>query len=213
MSGMRFTPKGYGGHRRNPDEVKRDGWKEQGVLAVAVDDAPPLPPPPPPPADGCAAVDSYDQPGVLGNQTRATATDINFNQTITAALCYDGDKDAYAFNGVAGQNVTVDLPMRPADYLVSIYNPDGQYVTGIYPGSFLQYGGSFTLNSAGRWTLIVWDQNLVPTTSQYELLLSVNTACSGLDPYEPNNDQALAERYKVLGLKPAVEGRVGEVCG
>lgn len=38
MSGMRFTPKGYGGHRRNADEVKRDGWKEQGLLAVAVDD-------------------------------------------------------------------------------------------------------------------------------------------------------------------------------
>ena len=38
MSGMRFTPKGYGGHRRNPDEVKRDGWREQGVLAVSVDD-------------------------------------------------------------------------------------------------------------------------------------------------------------------------------
>jgi hypothetical protein len=38
MNGMRFTPKGYGGHRRNSDEVKREGWKEQGVLAVAVDD-------------------------------------------------------------------------------------------------------------------------------------------------------------------------------
>ena len=38
MSGMRFTPKGYGGHRRNPDEVKRDGWKQQGLLAVAIDD-------------------------------------------------------------------------------------------------------------------------------------------------------------------------------
>ena len=37
MKGMRFTPKGYGGERR-PDQVKRDGWKEQGVLAVAVDD-------------------------------------------------------------------------------------------------------------------------------------------------------------------------------
>jgi hypothetical protein len=37
MSGMRFTPEGYGGSRRNPDEVKRDG-KEQGLLAVAVDD-------------------------------------------------------------------------------------------------------------------------------------------------------------------------------
>ena len=38
MTGMRFTPKGYGGRRRNPDEVKRDGWHEQRVLAVALDD-------------------------------------------------------------------------------------------------------------------------------------------------------------------------------
>lgn len=38
MSGMRFTPRGYGGHRRDPDRVKRDGWYEQGVLAVSVDD-------------------------------------------------------------------------------------------------------------------------------------------------------------------------------
>ena len=35
---MRFHPKGYGGQRRSPDEVKRDGWREQGVLAVSVDD-------------------------------------------------------------------------------------------------------------------------------------------------------------------------------
>ena len=32
MRTMRFTPKGA------PDQVKRDGWKEQGLLAVAVDD-------------------------------------------------------------------------------------------------------------------------------------------------------------------------------
>lgn len=38
MKTMRFTPRGYGGQRRNPDEVKRDGWQEQGVLAVAIDD-------------------------------------------------------------------------------------------------------------------------------------------------------------------------------
>ena len=38
MSGMRFAPTGYGGRRRNPDEVKRDGWKEQGLLAVSLDD-------------------------------------------------------------------------------------------------------------------------------------------------------------------------------
>ena len=38
MNAMRFHPRGYGGERRSPDEVKRDGWREQGVLAVAVDD-------------------------------------------------------------------------------------------------------------------------------------------------------------------------------
>jgi hypothetical protein len=38
VTSMRFTPKGYGGRRRSPDEVKREGWKEQGLLAVAVDD-------------------------------------------------------------------------------------------------------------------------------------------------------------------------------
>ena len=38
MKRMRFTPPGYGGHRRSPDQVKQDGWREQGVLAVAVDD-------------------------------------------------------------------------------------------------------------------------------------------------------------------------------
>jgi hypothetical protein len=38
MNGMRFTPRGYGGQRRSPERVKQDGWQEQGVLAVAVDD-------------------------------------------------------------------------------------------------------------------------------------------------------------------------------
>jgi len=36
--GMRFTPKGYGGNRRDPEEVKRDGWHEQHMLAVSLDD-------------------------------------------------------------------------------------------------------------------------------------------------------------------------------
>jgi hypothetical protein len=35
---MRFHPRGFGGRRRCPDEVKRDGWHEHGVLAVAIDD-------------------------------------------------------------------------------------------------------------------------------------------------------------------------------
>jgi len=38
MKAMRFTPPGYGGRRRDPDEVKRNGWNEQGLLAVSVDD-------------------------------------------------------------------------------------------------------------------------------------------------------------------------------
>tara|TARA_R110002124_G_scaffold76753_2_gene205581 strand:- start:31477 stop:31686 length:210 start_codon:yes stop_codon:yes gene_type:complete len=36
--GMRFTPKGYGGNRRDLEQVKREGWQEQGLLAVAIDD-------------------------------------------------------------------------------------------------------------------------------------------------------------------------------
>ena len=38
MKAMRLHPKGYGGRRRDPQQVKRDGWREQGVLAVSVDD-------------------------------------------------------------------------------------------------------------------------------------------------------------------------------
>ena len=35
---MRLYPKGYGGQRRDPDQVKRDGWREQRMLAVSLDD-------------------------------------------------------------------------------------------------------------------------------------------------------------------------------
>jgi hypothetical protein len=38
MKAMRFTPKGYGGNRRDPEQVKRDGWHEQHMLAVSLDD-------------------------------------------------------------------------------------------------------------------------------------------------------------------------------
>jgi hypothetical protein len=38
VNAMKWHPRGYGGERRSPDQVKRDGWLEQGVLAVAVDD-------------------------------------------------------------------------------------------------------------------------------------------------------------------------------
>jgi len=35
---MRWHPRGYGGERRDPEQVKQDGWQDQGLLAVSVDD-------------------------------------------------------------------------------------------------------------------------------------------------------------------------------
>ena len=36
---MKWAPRGYGGNRRTPDEIMREGWREQRVLAVSLDDA------------------------------------------------------------------------------------------------------------------------------------------------------------------------------
>jgi hypothetical protein len=35
---MRLYPRGYGGQRRDLEQVKREGWHEQGLLAVCIDD-------------------------------------------------------------------------------------------------------------------------------------------------------------------------------
>ena len=35
---MRFFPRGFGGRRRDPEEVKRDGWHEQNILVVSPSD-------------------------------------------------------------------------------------------------------------------------------------------------------------------------------
>jgi len=35
---MKWHPRGFGGNRRPPDQVKCDGWREQGMLAVSVED-------------------------------------------------------------------------------------------------------------------------------------------------------------------------------
>lgn len=35
---MKWHPPGYGGERRSPESVKREGWREQGLLAVTLDD-------------------------------------------------------------------------------------------------------------------------------------------------------------------------------
>ena len=38
MTGMRYTPKGYGGQRRDPERIRREGWHEHHMLAVSLDD-------------------------------------------------------------------------------------------------------------------------------------------------------------------------------
>ena len=35
---MRWHPPGFGGARRDTEQVKRDGWQEQGLLVVAEND-------------------------------------------------------------------------------------------------------------------------------------------------------------------------------
>jgi hypothetical protein len=35
---MRWYPRGYGGRRRSPEDLKREGWREQGLLVVAAND-------------------------------------------------------------------------------------------------------------------------------------------------------------------------------
>ena len=35
---MSFMPKGYGGVRRSPEQVKRDGWHDHNILVVNPDD-------------------------------------------------------------------------------------------------------------------------------------------------------------------------------
>lgn len=35
---MKWAPRGFGGRRRDPDSIKREGWHEQGVLVVSADD-------------------------------------------------------------------------------------------------------------------------------------------------------------------------------
>ena len=38
MKTMRWHPPGYGGARRGPEQVRREGRHEQGVFAVSVED-------------------------------------------------------------------------------------------------------------------------------------------------------------------------------
>jgi hypothetical protein len=35
---MRLHPPGFGGARTPPDQIKRDGWRNHGVLVVSLED-------------------------------------------------------------------------------------------------------------------------------------------------------------------------------
>ena len=35
---MRWFPRGYGGHRSEPEHLKRDGWRDQKIQVVNADD-------------------------------------------------------------------------------------------------------------------------------------------------------------------------------
>ncbi len=35
---MRWHPRGFGGERRNADQIKKDGWLERGLMAVSLED-------------------------------------------------------------------------------------------------------------------------------------------------------------------------------
>ena len=35
MKTMRWLPKGYGGERRDPERVKSEGWRKQGLLVIS----------------------------------------------------------------------------------------------------------------------------------------------------------------------------------
>jgi hypothetical protein len=35
---MKWHPRGCGGQRRDPEQVKREGWRAQGLLAVSLED-------------------------------------------------------------------------------------------------------------------------------------------------------------------------------
>ena len=32
---MRYTPRGFGGRRPDPEQIKREGWRNDGVLVIS----------------------------------------------------------------------------------------------------------------------------------------------------------------------------------
>lgn len=157
-------------------------------LTLTLDD---VPPPPDPDDAQCGTVDPYDAPAPGGNGTLATATPLSFGVPMAAALCYSADVDMYAFDGVAGQSVTLDLPTRPQDYELTLYNPAGAVSAVISPTTALTYGAAIQLAASGRYTVSVSQPGLTPTTDQYQLLVT-DQNCVASDANEPNNDAGRA---------------------
>ena len=143
-----------------------------------------VPPPPDPTNDQCGFVDIYDAPAPGGNGTLASATPLTLTVPMAAALCYADDVDMYAFAGVAGQGVTIDLPIRPADYSLTLYDPGGASIP-------VSYGATVLLSASGSYTVSVSQPGLVPTTSQYQLVVK-DENCLASDANEPNNTAGAA---------------------
>jgi len=36
---MKYFPPGFGGERLSPEEIKRNGWREQGIIVVSISDS------------------------------------------------------------------------------------------------------------------------------------------------------------------------------
>jgi hypothetical protein len=131
----------------------------------------------------CLAVDPNDAPGDAGNHNIANATPLTIGTAIQGALCYDNDSDYYSFNGTAGQVIALDLPVRPADYSILIYAPDGSFRQAFTAPN---YGQQFPLDVTGSWKVLVRDNVLEPTNQPYQLLVT-DLTCGQNDSYEPNN--------------------------
>jgi hypothetical protein len=142
-----------------------------------------VPPPPDPDDAACYWADQYDAPAPGGNGTLGTATALPLGTALTAALCYSNDVDMYGFDGVNGQQLTIDLPVRPTDYTLTLYDPSGNPTAVSYPALI-------TLTDTGRWTIAVSDAP-APTTDQYQLLVT-DESCVGSDGQEPNNTAVFA---------------------
>ena len=139
----------------------------------------------------CLNVDPNDPAGAAGNFKQSQATPLTVNAPTTGALCYQEDTDFYSFNGTTGQTLSVDLPVRPADYQIYVYRPDGSFFNAFSATGTWTYNMPFTLDTSGTWAVAVLDATLTPTLSQYQLQVS-DLSCAVNDPHEPNNQAGQA---------------------